>query len=562
MDEARTPFVAAIHGFCLGGGLELAMCCDIRVASEDAQLGQPEIKLGLIPGGGGTQRLPRLVGLGRALLLNLTGDFIDAATAYDWGLVEKVVPREELLDAATGSRPTIAARSPVAVGVLRELARTTRDLPLEEGLRREADGFRRCLASEDGAGGRGRVPREARAAVHGGVLMQPSRSVHASSACCADEGGRARARRRAGAARRRGRAGAGARKRQRRPGPRRGDQLRGRPDPARAVPADAAAPAVLGSEVAGELDGRPRARASCAATGGGYAERAAVDRRWLFPLPDERELRGGRRFADGVPHGLDPADASRSAIASGARVLVTAAAGGVGTAAVQLVARAQRRPLSRRSAARRSTSCRARSARRRPSRTSELGELEPVDVVFDLVGGDVFASSLALLKPLGTAIAVGLRGRALAATSSPARLVGRNIGVHGFYLGRLIGREPGRSSSAAARTCCGSGKAASCSRSSAPSSRSSEAGEAHRLIEERSRPERWCSSRDGARHRVRGRDRQRDRGQLRAEGFEVEELDLVDGFDVTDPDAWEHVGSVDLACLNAGVLTGAATQRS
>ncbi len=153
MDAAHTPFVAAIHGFCLGGGLELAMCCDIRVASEDAQLGQPEIKLGLIPGGGGTQRLPRLVGLGRALLLNLTGDFIDAGTAYEWRLVEKVVPREELMDAAIGIARTIADRSPVAVGVLRELARTTRDLSLEEGLRREADGFRRCLASEDGAEG-------------------------------------------------------------------------------------------------------------------------------------------------------------------------------------------------------------------------------------------------------------------------------------------------------------------------------------------------------------------------------------------------------------------------
>ncbi len=79
MDASRTPFVAAIQGFCLGGGLELAMCCDVRVCAEDAQLGQPEIKLGLIPGGGGTQRLPRLVGIGRALLLNLGGDFIDAA---------------------------------------------------------------------------------------------------------------------------------------------------------------------------------------------------------------------------------------------------------------------------------------------------------------------------------------------------------------------------------------------------------------------------------------------------------------------------------------------------
>ncbi len=153
MDAARTPFVAAIHGFCLGGGLELAMCCDIRVAAEDAQLGQPEIKLGLIPGGGGTQRLPRLVGLGRALLLNMTGDFIDGRTAYDWGLVERVVPRGELEEAALQIARTIAERSPVAIGVLRELARTTRDLPLEEGLRREADGFRRCLASEDGLEG-------------------------------------------------------------------------------------------------------------------------------------------------------------------------------------------------------------------------------------------------------------------------------------------------------------------------------------------------------------------------------------------------------------------------
>jgi len=153
MDAGRTPFVAAIHGFCLGGGLELAMCCDIRVAAEDAQLGQPEIKLGLIPGGGGTQRLPRFVGLGRALLLNLTGDFIDGRTAYEWRLVERVVPKEELLAAALGIARTIAERSPVAIGVLRELARTCRDLPLEEGLRREADGFRRCLASEDGLEG-------------------------------------------------------------------------------------------------------------------------------------------------------------------------------------------------------------------------------------------------------------------------------------------------------------------------------------------------------------------------------------------------------------------------
>ena len=153
MDAARTPFVAAIRGFCLGGGLELAMCCDVRVCAQDATLGQPEIKLGLIPGGGGTQRLPRLVGHGRAMLLNLTGEFVDAETAYAWGLVERVVPVAALEEVAVGVAGQIAAQSPHAVAVLRELARTTRDLPLEEGLRREADGFVRCLRSEDGAEG-------------------------------------------------------------------------------------------------------------------------------------------------------------------------------------------------------------------------------------------------------------------------------------------------------------------------------------------------------------------------------------------------------------------------
>src|SRR6476646_6902415 len=153
MDAAHKPFVAAINGYCLGGGLELAMCCDVRICADTAQLGQPEIKLGLIPGGGGTQRLPRLIGAGRANLLNLSGEFIDAETAYAWGLVEKVVPADELIAAATGVAASFAAVSPHAVAVIRELARTTRDLSLEEGLRREADGFRRCLLSEDGQEG-------------------------------------------------------------------------------------------------------------------------------------------------------------------------------------------------------------------------------------------------------------------------------------------------------------------------------------------------------------------------------------------------------------------------
>jgi enoyl-CoA hydratase len=153
MDAARTPFVAAIRGYCLGGGLELAMCCDVRVCATDATLGQPEISLGLIPGGGGTQRLPRLVGQGRAMYLNLTVNFVDGETAYAWGLVEQVVPSASLEDAALAIAERIASQSPHAVAVLRELARTTRDLPLEEGLRREAEGFVRCLRSEDGAEG-------------------------------------------------------------------------------------------------------------------------------------------------------------------------------------------------------------------------------------------------------------------------------------------------------------------------------------------------------------------------------------------------------------------------
>ena len=149
MDAMRTPTIAAIHGFCLGGGLELAMACDVRVAAENAQLGQPEIKLGLIPGGGGTQRLPRLVGHGRALLLNMTGDPISGRQAYEWGLVERLGD----LEAATEIARTIAARSPHAIGVVKQLAAETKDLPLADGLRREAEAFVRCLTSEDGAEG-------------------------------------------------------------------------------------------------------------------------------------------------------------------------------------------------------------------------------------------------------------------------------------------------------------------------------------------------------------------------------------------------------------------------
>ncbi|MFN8223656.1 MAG: enoyl-CoA hydratase-related protein [Gaiellales bacterium] len=153
LDRARTPSLAAIRGFCLGGGLELACACDLRVCADDSRLGQPEIKLGLIPGGGGTQRLPRLIGPGRATYLNLTGEQIDAETAAAWGLVERVVPAGELRETAITLARTIASYSPFALGTLRELARATRDVSLEEGLRAEDDAFLRCLRSDDGAEG-------------------------------------------------------------------------------------------------------------------------------------------------------------------------------------------------------------------------------------------------------------------------------------------------------------------------------------------------------------------------------------------------------------------------
>jgi len=166
MDASRTPFVAAIHGFCLGGGLELAMCCDIRVASEDAQLGQPEIKLGLIPGGGGTQRLPRLVGLGRALLLNLTGEFVDARTGYEWGLVERVVPRHR-------PRPRPHDRVPLTRRRLRAPRARAHDArPPARGRVAARGGRLPPLPRERGrCGGRRRLPREARAAVHRAVVL-------------------------------------------------------------------------------------------------------------------------------------------------------------------------------------------------------------------------------------------------------------------------------------------------------------------------------------------------------------------------------------------------------
>ena len=223
MDAGRTPVVAAIHGYCLGGGLELAMACDIRIAADDAQLGQPEIKLGLIPGGGGTQRLPRLVGHGRALLLNLSGDPISGSQAYDWGLVEKAVP----LAGAAGDGARAGAHALAALA-----ARDGRDQAARVGDARPAAlggdaargaGLHQVHRQRGRRRGRGRVPREAPARVHrhdeGG---RPPRDGRA-----AVRGGRARAGRGRGTVPARGARGR--------------DQLRRRADQERHVPAAAGA---------------------------------------------------------------------------------------------------------------------------------------------------------------------------------------------------------------------------------------------------------------------------------------------------------------------------------
>ncbi|MCZ6917359.1 MAG: enoyl-CoA hydratase-related protein [Gemmatimonadetes bacterium] len=143
------PTIAAINGFCLGGGCETALACDIRIASEKAKLGQPEINLGLMPGGGGTQRLPRLVGLGAAYKLLYTGDFIRASEAYRIGLVDEVVPPEELAGRAKELAQSIAQKSPVALRLIKEAVRASARTPLDEGLSKEVTLFALAFASDD-----------------------------------------------------------------------------------------------------------------------------------------------------------------------------------------------------------------------------------------------------------------------------------------------------------------------------------------------------------------------------------------------------------------------------
>ena len=154
IENTPKPVVAAVNGFALGGGCELAMACHLRVASESAQFGQPEVQLGLIAGYGGTQRLPRLVGRGVATEMLLTGDRISAQRAYEVGLVNRVVPAGELIPTAKQFVTTIASKAPVAVAMTLQALRAS-DLPLPQGLQQEAALFAQCAATEDFAEGVG-----------------------------------------------------------------------------------------------------------------------------------------------------------------------------------------------------------------------------------------------------------------------------------------------------------------------------------------------------------------------------------------------------------------------
>jgi enoyl-CoA hydratase len=148
-ETSPKPTIAAVNGFALGGGCELAMACHVRVASENAKFGQPEVKLGLIPGYGGTQRLPRLVGKGRALQLLLTGEMIDAQEAFRIGLVNRVVAANELLSAANAMMRAMLANAPLALAACVTAVNDGADAALDTALALEASAFGRLGATDD-----------------------------------------------------------------------------------------------------------------------------------------------------------------------------------------------------------------------------------------------------------------------------------------------------------------------------------------------------------------------------------------------------------------------------
>jgi enoyl-CoA hydratase len=149
IENLGKPVVAAVNGFALGGGCETAMACTIRIASEKAKFGQPEVTLGLLPGGGGTQRLPRLVGKGRALQLILSGEIISAQEAYRIGLVNEVVPPAELIPRAEAILHRILANAPIAIRLSLEAVNKGVETSQDEGLALEASFFGLCAGTED-----------------------------------------------------------------------------------------------------------------------------------------------------------------------------------------------------------------------------------------------------------------------------------------------------------------------------------------------------------------------------------------------------------------------------
>lgn len=149
IENLRVPVIAMINGFCLGGGLELAMCCDIRIASTNAKFGQPEINVGFFPGGGGTQRLPRLIGWGRAKELIYTGRMLDAAEADRIGLVNRVVPPEKLETETRQMAENIASKSPLTIALIKKVINRGFYTDLAAGLSNERATFTLCFASED-----------------------------------------------------------------------------------------------------------------------------------------------------------------------------------------------------------------------------------------------------------------------------------------------------------------------------------------------------------------------------------------------------------------------------
>ncbi|MDB5206490.1 MAG: enoyl-CoA hydratase [Flavisolibacter sp.] len=146
IENCSKPIIAAVNGFALGGGCELAMACHFRIASENAKFGQPEVNLGLIPGYGGTQRLVQLIGKGRAIELLLTGNMIDAQTALSYGLVNHVVPQEELLNKAKSILEIILTKAPLAISHCITAANAAYSA---DGYKKESEGFGACFETED-----------------------------------------------------------------------------------------------------------------------------------------------------------------------------------------------------------------------------------------------------------------------------------------------------------------------------------------------------------------------------------------------------------------------------